>query len=243
MRPAITSAFFTLHSALCILHSPKVSQVQRHLRNTFLAGIFAAIPVALTVFIVWWVESKTRPAANYLELHLFHRDQDIPFLGIVLALLVIYAAGLITTSLLGRLVLRLIDRMLLSLPVVRQLYQGWKHVALTPGGTEGIFSKVALIPDEAGHTLMLGFTSGRPLEGQPNVICVFVPAAPNPINGRLFFVRKDACHFVDISTEEAFKTILSTGNYVPAEVGAAAAAHFETSAPGSREASAFPSAS
>ncbi|HWE97480.1 MAG TPA: DUF502 domain-containing protein [Tepidisphaeraceae bacterium] len=211
---------------------------QKHLRNTFLAGIFAAIPVALTVFIVWWVESKTRPAAHFLELHLFHRDQDIPFLGVVLALLTIYVAGLVTTSLLGKLVLGLIDRTLLSLPVVRQLYQGWKHVALTPGGTEGIFSKVALIPDETGHTLLLGFTSGKGLEGQPNVICVFVPAAPNPINGRLYFVRKDTCHFVDISTEEAFKIILSTGNYVPPEVGAAAAAHFETTAMEPRETSA-----
>lgn len=194
--------------------------LQNHLRNTFLAGIFAAIPIAVTVFIVWWVESKTRPISHWLL------GREIPFVGVAIALAAIYASGLVATTLLGKVLLRIIDLTLQRLPVVRQLYNGWKQVALTPGGTEGIFSKVAMIPDEAGQTLLLGFTSGRPLEGQPNVLCVFVPASPNPVNGRLYFVRRETCQLVDLSTEEAFKIILSTGNYVPRQIGAAAAAHF-----------------
>ncbi len=198
---------------------------QTHFRNTFLAGIFAAIPVAVTVFIVWWVESRTRPISHWLL------GREIPFVGVGIALLAIYASGLIATTLVGKFVLRGIDLSLKRLPVIRQVYNGWKQVALTPGGTEGIFSKVALIPDEAGQTLLLGFTSGRPLDDQPNVLCVFVPASPNPVNGRLYFVRRETCQLVELSTEEAFKIILSTGNYVPREIGAAAAAHFALTDP------------
>jgi uncharacterized membrane protein len=200
-----------------------MAQLQKHVRNTFLAGIFAAIPVVITVFILWWVETKTRPAAHYLLVRFFHVDRDIPFLGVVLALVGIYLAGMITTSLLGRFVLRTLDRILLRVPVLRQVYSGWKQVALTPGGTEGIFSKVALIHDEPGHTLVLVFTNGRPIEGQPDILCVFVPFAPNPVTGQLRFVRRTSCRILDLSTEEAFKIILSTGNYVPATLGSAAA--------------------
>jgi uncharacterized membrane protein len=198
-------------------------QLQKHVRNTFLAGIFAAIPIALTVFILWYVESKTRPAAHYLLVRFFHVDRDIPFLGVLLAIVGIYLCGMAVTSLVGKFLLTTLDRVLLRVPVLRQVYTGWKQVALTPGGTEGIFSKVALIPDEAGHTTVLAFTHGRPVEGSPDILCVFVPYAPNPVTGQLRFVRRASCRIVDVSTEEAFKVILSTGNYVPAQIGTAAA--------------------
>jgi uncharacterized membrane protein len=203
-----------------------MAKIQNHFRNMFLAGVFGSIPVVVTAFIIWYVDSRTRPVGHWVMQYFFQRNSDAPFLGVGLALVTIYLVGLITTSLLGKFVLKIVDRLLMSLPVLGQLYLAWKQVALTPGGTEGIFSKVALIPDEAGHTLLLGFTSGRPIEGNPNVICVFVPAAPNPVNGRIYFVRKEVCELVDMSTEEAFKIILSTGNYVPTQVGAAAETHF-----------------
>jgi len=190
--------------------------LQKHLRNTFLAGIFSAVPLAVTVFIIWWVEAKTRPISNWL----FHRP--IPFVGVGIAIAAIYAAGILTSSLLGKWVLHLIDALLLRLPIIKPVYLGWKQIALTPGGTEGVFSKVALIPNESGRTLLLGFTSARPVEGHPDIVCVFVPSCPNPVMGRLYLVRRDLCQLVDLSTEEAFKIILSTGNYVPSPLGDAA---------------------
>jgi uncharacterized membrane protein len=207
-----------------------MARLQNHVRNTFLAGIFAAVPIVVTAFILWWVESKTRPAAHYILVRFFHIDRDIPFLGVVLALVGIYLAGMVTTSLVGRLILGMIDRILLRVPILRQVYSGWKQVALTPGGTEGIFSRVALINDEPGHSLVLGFTNGKAIEGTSDVICVFVPFAPNPVTGQLRLVHRASCQMLEISPEEAFKIILSTGNYVPAPVGGLAAALLAKSA-------------
>ena len=34
--------------------------------------------------------------------------------------------------------------------------------------------------DEAGRGMIIGFTSGHALEGDPEVCCVFIPASPNP---------------------------------------------------------------
>jgi uncharacterized membrane protein len=195
---------------------------QKHLRNTFLAGIFSAVPLAVTIFIIWWVEIHTRPISQFL----FHRP--IPVVGVLMAIGAIYVAGLVTTTLLGKWFLSIIDAVLLRLPIIRQIYLGWKQIALTPGGTEGVFSKVALIPNESGRTLMLGFTSARPVEAHPDILCVFVPSCPNPLMGRLYLVRRELCQLVDLSTEEAFKIILSTGNYVPAPLGDAAEELFKS---------------
>ncbi len=180
-----------------------------HIRRTFVAGIFAFVPLAVTAFIIWWIDSKTRVITQWL----IHKD--IPFLGVLIALGAIYLTGMITTSLLGKFFLGVLDRILMKLPVVRQLYMGWKQIALTPGGTEGTFSRVVVIPDETGTMKLLAFSSGRMVEADEPCYCVFVPSCPNPITGRLFFVPVEKCQFVDMTPEEAFKVILSTGNYVP----------------------------
>jgi uncharacterized membrane protein len=178
--------------------------LQQHLRNKFLAGIFAAIPLAATGFVIWYIEAQTRA--------LFHIN--IPFLGILLALTSIYLLGLIVTSLLGQWFLRHIDRLLGQIPGLRELYSAWKQIAINPPGSQGVYSKVVLVPDETGIMQTLGFTSGQPVAVNSDTLCVFVPAAPNPTSGRLYFVPRAQCIFLDLSIEDAFKMILSTGNYI-----------------------------
>ena len=186
---------------------------QTHLRNTFLAGIFAVVPLALTAILIYKVDEWTRGISKYLV------GREIPFVGVLIAIAAIYLMGLLATISIGQMLIRAIDALLSRVPVLRQLYTAWKQIAITPGGTEGTFSHVVLIPDETGASHLLGFTSGRAIEDDPNTLCVFVPAAPNPVSGRLYFVHRSRCVIVDISTEEAFKVVLSTGNYVPAQIG------------------------
>ena len=59
-----------------------------------------------------------------------------------------------------------------------------------------------------------GFTSGRIVQADQPCYCVFMPFSPNPITGRLCFVPIDKCQFLDMTPEDAFKIILSTGNYI-----------------------------
>jgi uncharacterized membrane protein len=191
-----------------------MSSIQKHLRNTFLAGIFAAIPLGATIFVVWYVERATREPLRQLL------DVNVPFLGILVAIGLIYALGLIVSSLIGRLLLRLIDALLLRVPGLRELYRAWKQVLVTPGGKEGMYAKVVLVPVE-GPAKVLGFTSGDPVPGDPSTWCVFVPNCPNPVMGRLYFVPRDRCQVLDMTAEEAFKYLVSTGNYIPPQIGAA----------------------
>jgi len=185
-----------------------MSSVQTHLRKTFLAGIFAAMPIAVTGFVIWYVDAKTRVLAQKVF------GANVPFLGVLVAVTAIYLLGVIVTSLVGRFFLGTADRLLGRLPLLKSVYQTWKQVVLTPG--EGIFARVVLIADETGRMEMLGFTSGSPTAADR--LCVFIPAAPNPTSGRLYFVRREHCAILDISTEDAFKMILSGGSYVPAGI-------------------------
>ena len=189
------------------------SKFQAHLRNTFLAGIFAAMPVAGTAFLVWYVDASTRVLSRKLF------AVDVPFLGLAIAVVAIYLLGLVVTSLLGIFLLRIVDAILSRLPLLKPVYHAWKQVALSPG--EGIFAKVVLVPDETGRMSLVGFSSGQPTSPGGDTLAVFIPAAPNPTNGRLCLVQQAHCRFLGISSEEAFKMILSGGSYIPDGLGAA----------------------
>ena len=181
--------------------------LQVHLRNKLVAGLLAAIPVASTIFVVWYVDNKSREL-----LHL-----QTPIVGIAIAIVAIYLLGVFVTSVIGRFLLATTDNMLRRVPGLRSLYRSWKQVALAE--TVGIFSHVVLVPDDAGRGCVLGFTSGHSIEGDPGLSCVFVPGSPNPTTGKLYFVPTTRCIRLEMSTQEALKVIISGGNYVPAAIG------------------------
>lgn len=191
-----------------------LAQAKNFARNTFLAGVFAAIPLVVTVFVLWYVDHLTREPLKELF------GIDVPFAGVGLALVGIFALGLVVRSLIGRYLLAAIDRLLLKVPVLAEVYKAWKQISLTPGGSSGIYSKVVLVRLD-GDAWHLAFTSGEPIGAGSDAVCVFVPTTPNPMVGRVLFVPQSRCRPTALAVEEVFKFLLSGGNYVPDEVAAA----------------------
>jgi uncharacterized membrane protein len=191
-----------------------MGRIQVHFRNKMVAGALAAIPVAVTVFILWYVDSRARAIFGV----------EYPFVGILIAIAAIYLLGLFVTSLVGQFLLGVFDALIRRIPGLRDLYRSWKQVAVTSEKQEGIFAHVVLIPDETGSMRLLGFTNGHGIAGDLATWCVFVPGSPNPTTGRLYFVLSSQCLPIDMRPQEALKLIISGGNYVPPEIGAATAA-------------------
>jgi uncharacterized membrane protein len=181
-----------------------------HLRNKLLAGLLAAIPIAIVVYIFATIESYTQP---WLEPVLGVR---IPGLPILVFLVIIYLLGVVVTSILGSIFLSLLDRLLQRIPGFKTLYGAWKDVVLLPPGKAGTFSQVVLVsyPDE--KTSWIGFTSGEPVPGHPESLAVFLPNVPNPLTGKMVLMARDRCVPLKVSVGEIFKFFLSTGNHLPA---------------------------
>jgi uncharacterized membrane protein len=186
-----------------------MGRLKTHVGNKLLAGALAAGPVAVTLFILWYIDSRARLLLGV----------RVPFLGTALTIAAIYLLGLFVTSFVGQYLLGMIDRALRSVPGLNALYRSWRQVALTEAG-EGIFTHVVLVRDESGRGCVLGFSSGHAIDGDPGVQCVFIPGSPNPTSGRLYFVPTYRCLRLDLAPQEALKMIISGGNYVPATIGA-----------------------
>jgi len=187
-----------------------MGHISKHVKKKFVAGLIAAIPLAITLFLVVYVDSMVQRVVRL----------PYPFLGVLLSLAVIYCLGVFVTSLVGRYLLRILNRVLERIPGLRDLYRTWKQLLVTPELNSGMFAKVVLLPDESGQNYLLGFSTGRPIADGSDRMCVFVPNSPNPISGRLYFTSLKQCHFLPVSSKEALKTVVSSGNYLPAAFGA-----------------------
>lgn len=178
-----------------------------HLRNKLIAGALALAPVVIVVVVAFWLEEHTQPLAHLLGLPSF------PGLGMLIGVAAVYAAGVLVTSLVGGIVVHLVDHLLQRIPGLNLMYRTWKDVLLLPPGKAGVYQRVVLVPNRDG--LQIGFTSGEAVPGAPPRWCVFVPGLPNPLSGQLILFPCDACTPLDISVQEAFKFLLSSGNYLP----------------------------
>jgi uncharacterized membrane protein len=180
-----------------------------HLRNKLLAGAVTAAPVVVIIFGAIWLEQNTRPLTQLVGLPHF------PGLGVVIGLVGVYLLGVASTSLVGGVVARWMDYLLRRIPGLNMLYRAWKDTLFLPPGKTGVFHQVVLMPSRDSIGRQIGFTSGETIPGDPPRCCVFVPSLPNPLSGQLVLIPSEACSPLQVSVEEAFKFLLSTGNYLP----------------------------
>lgn len=184
-----------------------MNRLVEHLRNKMTAGLFAAVPVIVVAYAAYWVETNTRAVAAPLGIR-------APGLGVLAAIAGVYVLGLLVTSVLGKIMLGVVNSILERVPGLRLIYRVWKDLLVLPADKAGMFHQAVLVPVGEGRVQM-GFTSGRPLDADPNSVCVFVPSVPNPISGTLYVVPREVCIPLKLSVEEAFKFLISSGNYLP----------------------------
>lgn len=209
------------------------------LRAYFLAGTLITAPIFITFFLAWWfvelVDGTVLPlipeAYNpevLLRTYWGVSSVSLPGLGIVIMVVFMTFVGALTAGYLGRLWVRVGESMLNRMPGLRVIYKGSKQILETViRDQREAFRKVVLVEYPRKGLWAIAFmtntTEGsvaEALEGQ-SLINVFLPTTPNPTSGFLLFVPKKDVVYLDISTEDAVKMVISAG-IVTARSGAEA---------------------
>ncbi|MFS2317682.1 DUF502 domain-containing protein [Maricaulis sp. D1M11] len=199
----------------------------RWLRNSFLTGIVIATPLGVTVFLVisfvGFVDRVVKPLIperwnpeTYLP-----GEFTIPGLGVAIAVILLTMLGAFAANFFGRQLISLWERIVDSVPLVRNVYGAIKQIVETVfSGTQESFKEVVLIEYPMKGLFAVAFVSaeGRgPVKDKlgDDVIGVFVPTTPNPTSGFLLYVSRADTIAVDLSVEEAAKLIISFGLVTP----------------------------
>ena len=138
----------------------------------FLRGLVVLAPVALTLWVCWWIVRKVDGLI----------DVGIPGLGVVVTLVGITLVGVLASNLLTRGLVGIVDRLLERLPFVRLLYSSTKDLLNAFVGEQRRFNRpVRAQLDQSGQLWTLGFVTAEGADrlGMPGFVAVYLPQAYN----------------------------------------------------------------
>lgn len=194
------------------------------MRKYIIAGLLVWMPLGITFLIV-------RAIVGFLDKILLLLPQSyqpdnllgihIPGLGVVLAIILVLATGMIVANLLGKRIVAAWESLLARIPLVRTLYAGVKQIMEAVLAADGkSFSKVLLLEYPRKGLWGLAFMTSDDLgevqaKAGTDLISVFVPTTPNPTSGFVIMVPKTDVIELDMSVEDGLKLIISMGVVVP----------------------------
>jgi len=191
------------------------------LRRYFITGLLVIVPMWGTYLIL-----KTLLVTLEGILGNFMKSEGlyyIPGFGILLLIALIFFAGLFTTNVFGRKLFGLWEKLLNSVPLVKNVYSMVKSVVDTlsfQSGENENFSRVVLLEYPRRGLFTYGFVTSN-MKGRIDrvslgkVLSVFVPTVPNPISGFLILVPEEDVIPLTITVEDGMKIVFSVGMYQP----------------------------
>jgi len=188
------------------------------LKRYFVTGLLVTLPIAGTYFILSaLLKALEGVLGELLRTHL--EAHYYPGLGITVLIVGIFTIGLLTANFMGRWFVRLYERILKRLPLVRSVYSAIKNVVQTVSMQgQDSFQGVVLVEFPRRDMYLLAFVVNR-TKGEiadqvdKPLLNLFVPTSPNPTSGYLVFVPTEDVKHLSISVEEAMQTIMSGGIY------------------------------
>ncbi len=195
------------------------SRIWRRVGETFLAGIAVVLPIWITYLIVVdFLLSAVDGLLAPVFVSIF--GVRIYGLGVLATLILILMVGALTRNMVGRRLVALGERILLQIPIVRNVYAASKQFldAFTVPG-KSAFRQVVLVEFPRRGVRSIGFVAGTATpgwngDGEPTVT-VYVPTAPNPTSGYVIMVPQREIVPLPITVEEGLKLVVSGGIIMP----------------------------
>ncbi len=188
-----------------------MKRLNHFVRTTLLGGAVVVLPVTIFILLAKLIFDTIRalidPISSILPFPSISSDilLDLIALGLIIAFF--FLMGLFVQTSLGQGLIALIERELLHrLP----FYGAIKETVLQFTGAKRMpFSQVVIVrPYGPEGSKMFGFVADEHKNGK---YTIFVPTAPNPTNGFIFYMEARDVELVDVKPEEAIRMIIGIG--------------------------------
>jgi uncharacterized membrane protein len=194
------------------------------MKKYFITGLLVLVPLFITLWVLSTLihtmdQSLTLLPEAWQPKKLF--GFNVPGLGALLTLVIIFVTGLVATNIFGQQLIALWESFLARVPFVKSIYSSVKQVSDTLFSNSGnAFRKAVLVQFPRQNSWTIAFITGTPggdvvnhLNGE--YISVYVPTTPNPTGGYFLMLPKADVIELDMSVDEALKYIISMGTVAP----------------------------
>lgn len=178
--------------------------------TTLLGGLTVILPGVILFFAFSWVfgfiTNLIQPLTNMIVAQAQVKEIIADVFVLVVILVICFSVGIIVRTQLGKYIFTLIERRILAAAPGYNLVK--ETVLQMFGGKKSPFSSVALAQIFANETLVTCFVTDEHEDGS---FSVFVPTGPNPTSGNIYHLKGKYVHRVDVSVEDAMRSIISCG--------------------------------
>ncbi len=202
------------------------------MKKYFIAGILVWAPLSITVWVIAWglgvLDGVFGSVMHAIILVLPHdaavdvqHFRDLPGVGVLIVIAVIMLTGVLAISFAGQWWIRMWDKQINRIPIVRSIYSSVQQVSSTLfSGSGQAFSKALLIRYPHADSWAIAFQTGTPAKEistklGDDYVNVFLPTTPNPTSGFFMIVPRSLTIELEMSVEEALKHIVSMGSVPP----------------------------
>lgn len=188
----------------------------------------AVVSVAALMWLFGTVAMITDTLLIFLPRGWTHHDQGNGPLywywsmtALVLAVLLIVLVGLLARNYFGKRIIQWVDSALLRVPLLNKIYSATKQVNdAFSSSNKTAFRTVVLVEFPKEGVYSIGFVTNEPdpevqAKLQGKIVCVFVPATPNPTSGFLLMVPEEKVLKLEMSVADGIKYIISLGSILP----------------------------
>ena len=199
--------------------------------RTFLAGVLALLPIAVTVFVTAWVASLVASYAGpgsligrlitglgtSLGLDISPSSAAAYLLGLAIILGAIFLLGLLVESGLRTFILNSVDWLIMRIPLISTVYDLSKRfVSLVDRGDQGDLKSMrpvwCFFGGEGGAAVLGLMPSPEPVViGERSYLGLLVPSAPVPFGGALIYVPSDWVKPAEGGVERLMNVYVSMG--------------------------------
>ena len=184
------------------------------LRRYFLSGILVIVPLIITIWVLRFLFIRVDGLLSPFLTKLL--GYNIPGLGVVGTVILIFLAGFFTANVIGLRLFRIWEIFLIKTPLVRTIYGSSKQLVEAMTTTEkDSFKQVVLVEFPRKGMFCLGFlTRVIEVEGKDTkdeLVAVFIPSTPTPFTGWTMLFPKEEVVIVDMTLEEGIKFFVSGG--------------------------------
>jgi uncharacterized membrane protein len=194
------------------------------MKKYFITGLLVLVPLFITIWVLTSLIGMMDQSLLLLPESWRPKAQlglEIPGMGALLTLLIIFVTGLIATNFFGMQVILLWESLLNRVPVVKSIYSSVKQVSDTLFSDSGnAFRQAVLVQFPRDGAWTIAFITGTPggdvanhLQG--DFVSVYVPTTPNPTGGYFLMLPRESVIALDMTVDEALKYIISMGVVAP----------------------------
>lgn len=190
----------------------KTNRFINRIINYFFQGLLYIGPLAITIYSIYllfvWVDGLLK---HYLETYL---GLDIPGLGFVSVLVIIFLVGFLGSSILFRPFVSWFDRLASRAPLIKIIYTSVKDLLSAFVGQKRRFNKPVLVKVSADGTLeKVVFVTNEDLSEigiSEKKIAVYLPHS-YAWSGNMFIVPARNVTPIDASATDVMKYVISAG--------------------------------